>query len=169
MQHNPYKPGLQQKLLMKPSPLRTILTAGLVAGILDITAACIQFYINTGKGSAPVLKFVASGIFGKKAFAGGNEMLAWGLLFHFLIAVGFAAIYVLLFRQYSFITKNSIVSGILYGIVAWSVMNLLVVPFSHVPAQPFVLKKAIISLLIIIFMIGLPIALITQKMEKGKQ
>lgn len=154
---------------MKPSPLRTILTAGLVAGVLDITAACIQFYINTGKGPTPVLKFIASGIFGKKAFAGGNEMLAWGLFFHFLIAVGFAALYVLLFRHYSFIRKNSIVSGILYGIVAWSVMNLLVVPLSHVPAQAFVLKKAIISLLIIIFMIGLPIALITQKMERVKQ
>jgi uncharacterized membrane protein YagU involved in acid resistance len=96
-------------------------------------------------------------------------MLAWGLFFHFLIAVGFATLYVLLFRQYSFIRKNSIVSGILYGIVAWSVMNLLVVPISHVPAQPFVYKKAIISLLIIIFMIGLPIALITQKLEKGNQ
>jgi len=154
---------------MKSSPLRTILTAGLIAGFLDITAACIQFYSNTGKGPAPVLKFVASGVFGKKAFAGGNEMLAWGLLFHFLIAVGFATLYVLLFRKYSFIRKNSIVSGILYGIVAWSVMNLLVVPFSHVPAQTFVLKKAIISLLIIIFMIGLPIALITQKMERVKQ
>lgn len=154
---------------MKSSPLRTILTAGLVAGLLDITAACIQFYLNTGKGPAPVLKFVASGIFGKKAFAGGNEMLAWGLLFHFLIAIGFAAIYVLLFRQYRFIRKNSIVSGILYGIIAWLVMNLLVVPFSHVPAQPFVLKKAIISLLIIIFMIGIPIALITHKMERVKR
>ena len=151
---------------MKPSTLRTILTAGLVAGLLDIVAAGIQFYMNTGKGPAPVLKFVASGLFGKKAFTGGNEMLAWGLFFHFLIAIGFAVLYVLLFRQYSFIRKNSIVSGILYGIVAWSIMNLLVVPLSHAPAQPFLLKKAIISLLIIIFMIGLPIAWITQKMER---
>lgn len=154
---------------MQPPPLRTVLTAGLIAGLLDITAACIQFYSNTGKGPAPVLKFVASGIFGKKAFASGNEMLAWGLFFHFLIAVGFAALYLFLFRRWSFVRKNSIISGILYGMVAWSVMNLLVVPFSHVPAQSFVLRKAVISLLIIIFMIGLPIALITQKMEKVKQ
>jgi uncharacterized membrane protein YagU involved in acid resistance len=154
---------------MQPPPLRTVLTAGLIAGLLDITAACIKFYSNTGKGPAPVLQFVASGIFGKKAFTGGNEMLAWGLFFHFLIAVGFATLYVLLFRQYSFIRKNSIVSGIVYGVVAWSVMNLLVIPLSHAPAQPFVLKKAVISLLIIVFMIGLPIALITRKMEKEKE
>jgi hypothetical protein len=59
----------------------TILLAGVIAGTLDIIAACTQYYINTGKGPGNVLRYVASGVFGKKAFAGGVSMAAWGYSF----------------------------------------------------------------------------------------
>ncbi len=71
---------------MKKSFIPSVLKAGFIVGTLDILAAFINYYINTGKSPEPVLKFIASGVFGKSAFTIGNEMLAWGLLFHYGIA-----------------------------------------------------------------------------------
>ena len=53
------------------SAASAIVLTGFIAGTLDITAACIQYYIRTGKGPANVLRYVASGVFGKEAFTGG--------------------------------------------------------------------------------------------------
>lgn len=146
------------------NPLKVILVAGLIAGALDIIAACTSFYINTGKDPQIVLKFIASGVFGgKAAFTGGQAMVAWGLLFHFIIATGFAAFFVLLYLKWKFLSKHIILSGLLYGLFAWIIMNRLVVPLSRTAPQPFDWSKAIISMLILMFMIGLPIALITKK------
>ncbi|HSU28766.1 MAG TPA: hypothetical protein VLJ68_10315, partial [Chitinophagaceae bacterium] len=70
----------------KATPLKTILLAGFVAGTMDITAACIQYYINTGKGPGNVLRFVARGALGRSALSGGNTSALWGLFFHYCIA-----------------------------------------------------------------------------------
>lgn len=66
-----------------------IIKAGLLAGTLDISAACVQYYMKTGKNPDYVLKYVASGAFGKDAFTGGIVMSMAGLLFHYLIAFSF--------------------------------------------------------------------------------
>ena len=145
----------------KTNPLKVILIAGLVAGTLDITAASIQFYINTGHGPEPVFRYIASAAFGKGKT--GWEMVAWGILFHYLIATLFAAFFVFLYWQWKWLSKNIIVAGLLYGLFAWVIMNRVVVPLSRIPDIPFNWKKAIIAALILMFMIGLPIALITKK------
>jgi hypothetical protein len=64
-----------------------ILKAGLIVGTLDILAAFIQYAIKTGKNPTVVLKFIASGVFGKEAFNGGTMMNVYGLIFHFVIAL----------------------------------------------------------------------------------
>src|ERR1700741_772263 len=51
----------------KNSPLKTILFAGLTAGVLDILAAFISAYIVNGVTPDRVLRFVASGVFGREA------------------------------------------------------------------------------------------------------
>jgi hypothetical protein len=159
----------RSKLLMykknNPSPqLKVILVAGLVAGTLDILAAFVQTYINTRKGPDIVLKYIASGVFGRKeAFGGGDSMILWGLLFHFIIAFAFAAFFVLLYLNWKLISRHIILSGFLYGLFVWTVMNRLVVPMSKIPSQPFVWNRAIIAMLILVFFIGMPIALITKK------
>ena len=90
-------------------------------------------------------------------------MAAWGLLFHFIIACLFAAFFYFLYARIKFLSKNIIISGILYGIIVWLVMNLAVVPLSYTPPLPFVLSKAIIAILILIFFVGIPIALVVHK------
>lgn len=140
----------------------TILLAGFVAGTLDITAACTQFYLKTGKGPGTVLRYVASGVFGwDKAKAGGTTMAAWGLLFHYIIAFGLTIFFFWLFPKIKLLSKNLIVTGLLYGIFAWCVTVLVIVPLSNTPPPgPFDIKKAAVAATILMFCIGLPISLI---------
>ncbi len=148
-------------------PLRklpqAILLTGLVAGTLDIIAACIQFYSKTGKGPGPVLRYIASGVFGKKAYAGGTPMAAWGLLFHYLIAFGLTIFFFWLYPRISWIGKNKILAGIFYGIFAWAITTQVIVRLSAIQAGPVVFPKIWLPILILIFCIGLPVSLMANK------
>ena len=156
---------------MKESPtaqplkntVSAIILTGLTAGFLDITAACTQYYIKTGKAPGNVLRYVASGVFGKKAFSGGATMAAWGLLFHFMIAFGLTIFFFWLYPKINWLGKNKILAGLLYGVFAWAVTTLIIVRLSNVPAVPFVVSKAFIALLILMVCIGEPISLMANK------
>lgn len=149
----------------KPSIPKIILIAGLVAGTLDIIAACTSAYLrNSAVTPEIVLQFVASGVFGNEAFRGGSTMAAYGLLFHYIIAFAFVTVFVLLATRWKFLTQEFIISGILLGLLAWAVMKYIIVPLSHVnpPANPPTFDREVIAALILIFMIGLPTAAITR-------
>ncbi len=144
--------------------LKVILLAGLLAGTLDIIAACTQAYINNHNVTPEkVFRYIASAVFGKKAGTGGMEMAAWGLLFHYIIATGWAAIFVIAYQQIKFLSRNIVLSGLGYGIVVWILMNRLIVPLSLIKQPAFVWNKAIVAMLILMFFIGLPIALVTKR------
>lgn len=146
----------------KNNALKTIVLAGLLVGSLDILSAFVDYYIATGKGPGGVLRYVASGFFGKEAFAGGTGMALWGLFFHFVIAFSFTIFFYWLYSRIKFLSSRVILTAILYGIFVWMVMNLLVVPMSNTPKSPAPVKvyKIIKSALILIFMIGLPLSII---------
>ena len=144
--------------------LRTILRAGLIAGTLDALAATIMFMIRGGKDPAGVWRYVASGVFGKEALASVSGMAVWGLVFHFCIALIFAATFFVVYPTLRRLINNPAVTGLLYGILVWVVMNLIVLPLSQIPpAPPFDLSKALIGMAIIMVCVGLPISLIVHK------
>jgi|CXWL01.1.fsa_nt_gi hypothetical protein len=145
------------------NPIRAIVLTGLTAGFLDIAAASIQYYIKSGKGPGNVLRYIASGVFGKKAFAAGTTMEAWGLFFHLIIAFALTLFFFWLYPKISWLGKNIIVAGLLYGVFAWLVTNLIIVPLSKAPPIPFVFSKAIIAMLILMACVGMPISLMTNK------
>lgn len=149
---------------MKPPALtRSILTAWLIAGTMDITAACTQYYINTGKGPEGVLRYVASGLIGKSAGNGGIEIPLLGLLLHYIVALVFTLIFFWLYPRLKFMQVNKWITGLVYGMVVWVIMNRLVVPLSAAHTGPFVLKKAAIAMAILMVCIGLPISLVANK------
>ena len=150
----------------KNSPFRAILFAGLTAAILDILAAFISAYIVNGVTPDQVLRFVASGIFGREALGGGSGMALWGLLFHFMIATIFAAFFYLVYPILKVNAKNVVLVGLIYGIFVWLVMNQLVVELSNTPRQPFKLAGALRGTIILMLFVGLPIALIVHKYRK---
>ena len=143
----------------------TIFLSGLIAGTLDILAALIIYDLILQKTpSIKILQSIASGIFKKEAYAGGSQMALYGLLLHYFIAFTFAVFYFTIYPHFNFLKKNTLLSGILYGIFVWIIMNLLVLP-TVFPALPekHLDFPLILSMLILIFCIGIPIAFITRK------
>lgn len=144
------------------------LKAGLIVGTLDISAAFLYYFIRTGNNPLRVLTFVASGIFGKAAFAGGAEMMVAGLVFHYIIATTFAFIFFWLFSRIDGLRKIGLLSGIVYGIIVWMIMNLIVVPLSNVSRPPFRWDGALINMLILIVCIGIPLSLMAKSYYKKR-
>ena len=140
------------------SAMVTITKAGLLAGTLDILCALVQFYIRAGKNPAAVLKFIASGVFGKAALAGGSEMALLGLLFHFIIAFTWTIIFFYFYPQISRVAKNKIIAGLLYGLFIYIIMTRVVLPLSNTPKIPFNAGQAVIGIVILMFAVGLPIS-----------
>ena len=151
-----------------------LLTASL-AGSLDAIAAMTQFMFRTNWNDNPlkVWRFVASGVLGQDVMTKNIWMVAvLGLLFHFCIAFSFTLLFYVIYPKLKFLSKNLFLTGMLYGVFVWLVMNLVVVPFSNVtskaklwsthtsfqiPADP---TQMIIGILIIMFCVGLPISLL---------
>ena len=143
---------------MKKSFSLTVLICGLIVGTADITGACISAYIQYGSAPEKVLKYVASGVYGKEAFAGGTGMALTGLLFHYMIAYTFTWFFFLLYPNFKWMKFSRILTGIAYGIFIWLVMTQLVLPRTQVNPSQFIVKKAIIAVLILIVAIGIPLA-----------
>ena len=140
------------------SNAKRVLLAGLLVGTFDIIAASTQYYLRTAKGPEGVLKFVASGLFGKDAFTGGNVMVIAGLLIHYLIAMTFTILFYLLLKNSAAVRYNRVITGLLYGAFVWVVMNKLVLPITKSPALKHDTAADLQAMGILIVCIGLPLA-----------
>jgi len=135
-----------------------ILMTGLLAGSLDALSATVNFWVHGQKDSARIWRFVASAALGPSVRTGGMGIVLLGLFFHYLVALSFTTFYFLLYPKMPVLAKNKIVSGLLYGIFVWIVMNLVVVPLSYIGKFPSTLESVITNILILMVMIGLPVA-----------
>jgi hypothetical protein len=135
-----------------------VLVAGLLVGTFDILAAFTSFFLSTGKNPLLILKAIASGLLGPAAFAGGGGTLLLGLGLHFCIALAFTAFFFWLYPRVGFLARNKVTAAVLYGVFIWVVMNLLVLPLSLVAARPFQPLPALREGLILVGMIGVPLA-----------
>ena len=144
---------------MNPFFRRVLLTA-LVAGTLDILTAYTKGFIQSGHISKRMFQFIAGGALGlKDSMAGGIGVILLGVFFHYFIAFSFTLFFFLIYPKVSILSVNKYVSGLVYGIFVWLVMNEIVWPLSRLPRYPFNLQNAIIEALILMVMIGLPISL----------
>lgn len=113
------------------------------------------------------MQSVASGLLGAAAYTGGATTAALGVASHYFIATLWSAVFYLASRKLRFLTENSIAAGLLYGVVVYVIMNFVVIPLSAVPPRPAPsLSGRIIGLLVIIFCIGVPIALIVRRFSE---
>ncbi|MEO6537935.1 MAG: hypothetical protein ABIT07_06230 [Ferruginibacter sp.] len=151
--------------------IKTALAAGLTAAALDISGATIVyvFILQRLPTIERLLQSVAAGAFGKKAYDGGWTMALAGLALHTCIALIFAIFYIIIYPYYKKIIVNRWVSGFFYGIFAWCIMNLVILPAVGVHRSPFEFKYFLIGISLIIFMVGIPIALITDKFFKNQR
>ena len=143
-----------------------IFWGGLIAGTLDILAAFLTAWWRAGVGPVRVLHFVASGLIGADAFAGGAKTAVLGLALHFLIATVATAVFYLASRSLLFLIERPIIMGLLYGVLVYLVMNFVVLPLSFIAQRPATVSGRIIGVLTIMFCVGLPIALIVRRFSR---
>lgn len=145
---------------------RTIVVAGLVAGVLDI-GYIIVYYAVKGVGAERVLQGVAAGAFGREAAGrGGWTMAALGLAFHFCIALAVAAVFYALSRKLRWLIERPMVGGLVFGAGVWLFMNLAVLPLTATPPRGFPGPTWLPVLIAHLTCVGLPIAFITRWMGR---
>lgn len=152
-------------LQKNPGAMLALLWAGFACGVLDITAALVV-YGFFGLKPMRLLQGIASGLLGSRAFTGGLATALLGLLCHFLIAFGAAAVYLLASRAVVFLIEHAVVSGVLYGVAVYFFMNRIVLPLSAAAKRPFSLQLMIIGVAIHIFCVGLPISLSVRRFSR---
>lgn len=150
----------------KSQILRALLWGGFTCGVLDITAAFVVYGLVYGLRPLPLLRGIASGLLGSRAFGGGSATALLGLLCHFVIAFAATAIYALASRGLPFLTQHAVVSGILYGPVVYFFMQRVALPLSAYAPPPFSMQLMIIGVIIHIFCVGLPISLTVRRFSR---
>jgi hypothetical protein len=146
---------------------KAIFVAGLVAGTLDIIAAMIQTLINN-RTQLELFQFIASGVFGKKAFMGGLPFAFLGLLFHYVIAFSWTILLFLIYPKLKLHFVNIVITAVGYGVFVWLIMNQLVLPLSNAPPIPFSISRAVTAALILIGAIGVPLSLLVHRFYSRK-
>jgi hypothetical protein len=150
----------------KSRALQAIILGGLIAGTLDLTSAFIVTGLRGGS-HARMLQGIASGLLGADSFTGGAATAALGGLLHFTIAFIWTIVFYLASRKIKFLIDQSIVSGVLYGVVVYLLMYYVIVPLSAAPFQmPHTPDAIARDVFIHIICIGLPIALVVRRYSK---
>ena len=146
---------------------RTILTAGLVVGFLDISSAFIIWW-QRGVGARRGLQGIAAGLLGTSSFDGGLVTAGFGLALHFFVAFVVISVFYLASRKIEFLAIHPVVSGVLYGIAVYIVMYWFVLP-TVFPTFRHRLGNDLLAIAIHISLIGLPCALIVHRYYERTQ
>jgi hypothetical protein len=103
---------------------QAIVRGWLVCGVLDISAACIQSWIQAGRTPPEVLRGVASGLWGRAAMDAGAGMAAIGLTMHFTVALTATLVFYALSRRLAVLRTAPLwIVGPIYGVVVFCAMN----------------------------------------------
>ena len=135
----------------------------MLAGALDITAAIVVVTDIWEPSPSRCCKASPAEFSAHARFPGDSPPLSSGLFFQFFIATSAAAVYVLASRAIPFLIDSPFVAGPLYGTAVYFFMNRIVVPLSAARKYPFTVRGMVIGIMIHIFCIGLPIALVTNR------
>ena len=142
-----------------------ILVTGFIVGTLDALGAIIVYKANP----FTMFQFIASGALGREAaFSGGNPTMIAGVLFHYLIAFSWTALFFALYRKFPFVSRHRLISGIVFGVLIWLVMNLVVLRLSKIPQGPLSLSQALVGAAILVFAVGIPLGLLTDYFFRPK-
>ena len=141
-----------------------VVAGGLVAGVLDAAfAVVVDVVILRAYSLLGVLQWIASGLVGQGAFAGGLATAALGVGIHFVFAFFYAALYAVAARRFRVLVDRAVPAGIAYGALIWIFMDLIVLPHSGIPKVAFDPGVFAAFLVDHALFVGLPIALAVRR------
>src|SRR5262245_42174396 len=113
-----------RRVIAKVRMCDAILMGWLLCGVLDITAACIQAWVQAGRTPPEVLRGVASALWGRGALDAGAGMAAIGLAMHFTVALTATLMFFALSRRVAALRTAPLwLIGPLYGVIVFCAMN----------------------------------------------
>jgi hypothetical protein len=139
------------------SILKTSIYAGLIAGTVDIGAACTINQI----GPVPILRFIASGLLGSP-LAHEPWVYCLGLVLQWIMSIIIAAIFVFAAGKIPALLRRWAAAGIAYGVVVYFVMTFVVVPLSRAKSGHVTLTSFVENLLAMI-LFGLIVAYVAKR------
>ena len=157
MEHAPAPQGNTRQ----ESVITAVLLTGLIVSLLDGAAAIIHAYARSGIAPDKLFRYIASALLGSDAYNGGAGIILFGIFLHFLIALTWSAVFFILYPRFWFLRGNKLITGCLYGIFVWLMMNFVVLPLTRVPPLKFSTSGVITGVLIYMFIIGCTIVGLT--------
>lgn len=150
----------------RPRAWATIAGGGLLAGFLDGTDALVHYTLIDGIPARNIFRYIASGILGiHTATQLGAFSVLLGVIFHFIIAVGAAAVFFAVALRAPILIRRPFLSGTIFGVGLYLFMQYIVVPLSAVPRNAnarFSWMDLASALFAHIVLVGIPIALIAR-------
>jgi hypothetical protein len=145
-----------------PRIFRASIYAGLIAGTIDIGAACAINMIGPG----PILRFIASGLLGAP-LPHETWVYCVGVGLQWAMSILIAAIFTAAAVKLPVLLRRWIAAGVAYGIGVYFVMTFVVVPLSraksgHVTLQSFALNLAAMILF------GLIVSFMAQRLTQNR-
>ena len=149
------------------SRVASVVAAGVTVFILDgFFAVGLCMSVNPACYPARVFKSVAAGLLGRASFDGGSGTVALGVFLHFIVALGWSAVYATVLDRWEWLqarvqtVAGRLVVGPLYGAVVWLGMNLVVVRLSRATPVPLFTGVWFALLIGHMVVVGPPISLI---------
>jgi membrane associated rhomboid family serine protease len=90
-------------------------------------------------------------------------------LLHYTIAFGVVTAFFILTRNIPILLRRPVISGMIYGIAVYFAMGYLIVPLSAVPKLSFSVSGMITGILIHMFCVGMPAALVVRARSISSQ
>jgi hypothetical protein len=119
------------------TPWRALLYGAGVVGGIDFLYATL-FVVLKGRPWYRAWQGVASAVLGADSFAGGYPTALLGVFLHFTVAACIVGIYLMASRWVPILKQKTLLCGLAYGVIAFFVMNLVVVPLTRIGRQPLV-------------------------------
>lgn len=149
----------------------TIPLGGLLIGLFDLIFAFTFYGLILGTPLLRIFQTVAAGVLGRPtSYAGGVRTFLLGILLHFVVATCIAAVYYLATLVLPALLRHPVVSGLIYGMVAYFGMKYIVIPLSALagrgtlPRLPILLTELIGHALLV----GLPVALVAYRSARAE-
>ena len=140
---------------------RAIALATLVSGTLDILFAMVLTLLF-GREIGNMLRYVASGPI-PSATDMGPAGAALGLVVHFTLMAIMAAAFMAVVNHRPTLLDKPIVTGVIYGLITYAIMNWFVVPLrfdTPVPPKPLSIATQLFAHIVLV---GIPFALIAAR------
>jgi hypothetical protein len=135
-----------------------ILWGGLISGVLDLIYATTSVVLR-GYPAIVLPQAIATGILGVKSFKGGVPTAVLGVALEFFITFVATAVYFGASRKFTFLVRQAVLWGLIYGVAIYFFMNFIVVPLSAAPKFDHTWASRAGDFVVHMFFIGLPMAL----------